>query len=240
MDAESFSDTPTALRAVFDSLATYLDAYPVSPPSVPDPSAPGSTFDHRWPEDNAIYQNFRKMIRVYADKISEAYDDANRASSMKAWQGILGSEFGATLENSDGVAVAEHKDLALPGEQFLSDAEFGIDMRRPFSHSVRVSCKVLRKPGFRTGDLRGFVKVARRRQLEFRVAACTVPEPFEVYWKITNTGTEAANKGQLRGDIHKERTRRESTGYRGDHFVECFIVKNSRCVAHSKYPVRVR
>lgn len=240
LDEASFADTPTALRAIFDSLAHYLDGYPVTPPSVPDPSSPGSTFDHRWPEDNAVYQNFRECIRGYADKITAAYDEPNRDKSMDGWRSVFGEEFGEETKKSDAPALVEHKDIAVPGEKFLSDPEIGIDVRRPFSHSVKVRCTVLPKAGYRTGELRNFVKVGRRRELEFRVADCTVPEPYDVYWKIRNTGREAADRGELRGDIHHQRTRRESTAYRGDHFVECFIVKNQRCMAHSRYPVRVR
>ena len=66
-----------------------------------------------------------------------------------------------------------------------------------------------------------------------------------VKWQVTNTGVEAAAKGQLRGGIEASNVllkegkyigRRESTEYHGVHYIQCFFVKNNKdCVAMSRY-----
>ena len=66
-----------------------------------------------------------------------------------------------------------------------------------------------------------------------------------VKWQVTNTGVEAAAKGQLRGGIESSNVflkqgkyigRRESTEYHGVHYIQCFFVKNNKdCVAMSRY-----
>lgn len=51
---------------------------------------------------------------------------------------------------------------------------------------------------------------------------------YEIYWRVTNTGGEAVDAGQLRGDIIREyrsAERWESLSYRGIHFVEAFVVR---------------
>jgi hypothetical protein len=51
---------------------------------------------------------------------------------------------------------------------------------------------------------------------------------YQIFWRVTNTGDEAVNAGQLRGDIireYKSSERWESLSYRGLHFVEAFIVR---------------
>ena len=67
-----------------------------------------------------------------------------------------------------------------------------------------------------------------------------VPGPFSVYWQVVNTGDEARGVSQLRGQILPAKTagiggltQKEATAYRGMHWIECFIVKDGRCVARS-------
>lgn len=78
-------------------------------------------------------------------------------------------------------------------------------------------------------------------------ASTNVPGPFQVYWQVVNTGKEAEDARQLRGEIVLSKTagvggltQKESTSYTGIHWIECFIVKNSVCVARSgEFVVRV-
>ena len=65
-------------------------------------------------------------------------------------------------------------------------------------------------------------------------ATTNVPAPFDVYWQVVNTGTEAEQANDLRGRFFLgELKHRETTKYTGMHWTECFIVKNGRCVARS-------
>ncbi len=72
-------------------------------------------------------------------------------------------------------------------------------------------------------------------------------QPFQVYWQVVNTGKEAEDEGALRGEIALSKTagvgglkQTESTLYTGNHWVECFIVKNGVCVARSgEFIVRI-
>ncbi len=70
--------------------------------------------------------------------------------------------------------------------------------------------------------------------------------PYEIHWQVVNTGDEASKAGQLRGEFHQSNPINnpinwESTGYRGTHWIEAFIVKDGICIARSgrKY-VKVR
>lgn len=73
------------------------------------------------------------------------------------------------------------------------------------------------------------------------VANTNVPRPFEVYWQVVNTGQEASQLGGLRGGIYASRTlgvgglnQKEYSSFKGNHWIECFIVKNGVCVARSR------
>lgn len=93
--------------------------------------------------------------------------------------------------------------------------------------------------GFRHGNLRSFAnRVSKHRSLVFNVVKCDVPRPYEILWKIKNTGEEAARLGQLRGSIFEGGpTRLESTLYTGEHYAECYIIKDGVCVATDRQPV---
>src|SRR3712207_6892811 len=60
-------------------------------------------------------------------------------------------------------------------------------------------------------------RVGVGRSLTFQIVSCTVPEPFEVRWKIKNTGNEAARVGQLRGEIRQDTGDRKSTRLNSSH-----------------------
>lgn len=70
-------------------------------------------------------------------------------------------------------------------------------------------------------------------------AVTNIPEPYDVYWQVVNTGHEAGKVSGLRGGFDKgdyelgRLKKKESTSYRGSHTIECFIVKNSRMLARS-------
>jgi hypothetical protein len=52
---------------------------------------------------------------------------------------------------------------------------------------------------------------------------------------VRNHGNEARKRGQLRGEIVPGgHVHHESTLYRGDHYIDCYIVKNGRCVAKTR------
>lgn len=81
--------------------------------------------------------------------------------------------------------------------------------------------------------------VPKNRDIYFRADA-NVPKPFDVYWQVVNTGSEAENENDLRGSIYQASTagsggleQKERSRYGGTHWIECFIVKNGICVARS-------
>lgn len=232
-DPACYDDVPSTLKALMLALADHLDAH-CEPPTVVDPSNTNCTFDHRWDRDT--YPNLRTKIRFYADKIAAAYDEEEQDNRMALWREVFGPDFGY-----DPVTKAAVKEQRAPGEQFL-DEHFGIAMPTNRPHSVKVTCTVEEKQGFRSGDLaRLRHRVQKERTLHF-VATTDTPPPYEAYWKVRNSGDEAQASRQLRGEIKRDSgnlRKEETTLYRGSHWVECYIVKDNTCVAATRYPVRI-
>ena len=98
---------------------------------------------------------------------------------------------------------------------------------------MSVSCAAYDLP--KRGD-----RVGKGRYVDFSISDCDVAEPFDVYWKVKNTGEEAAAGNDLRGQVNKgDRGKVEHTKYRGSHYVECYIVKAGVCVATDRQAVIV-
>jgi len=116
------------------------------------------------------------------------------------------------------------------GEQFLTDLNISTDLR----FDVKINAKVT-QDGFRPFKLLGTIfPLKKYRSLEFFVESCSVPPPYQIKWKVKNTGAEALRVGQLRGQIYDDdgqQRRSESTKYWGNHYVECYVIKDGICVA---------
>lgn len=232
IDTGHYGDIPTALVNIVEDLDQYLQANPFMP-AIWDPAGTGQDFSRRWNQDG--YTSFRRQIHYYAGKIREAYDEPDKVTSLAAWQAIFGTSFqappAATL-----TASADRDDT---GEQFI-DATLHIPMR--ISASVRLVGRVRRAGVLRPYDLpqRGD-RVGKGRYIDFRLEDCTVAEPYQVYWKVKNTGTEARQRNQLRGQVRRrESSMYEHTAYLGSHYVEVYIVKDGVCVARDRQQVIIQ
>ena len=66
------------------------------------------------------------------------------------------------------------------------------------------------------------------------------PWPYKILWKVKNVGPEAERKNQIRGQI-EERGRNivEHTSFFGNHYIECYIVKDGSCVARKRIKIPI-
>ena len=96
--------------------------------------------------------------------------------------------------------------------------------------------------GFRPGSpLRQLRHTSKRMKIDFRLRT-SCPEPFDLRWKVRNTGPDAERAHGLRGAILRDdgsRKRAESTLYRGEHYVEAYVVRNGVVVAAAHEDVRI-
>lgn len=69
-----------------------------------------------------------------------------------------------------------------------------------------------------------------------------VPPPYSVKWKVTNRGEQAIKRDCIRGQIIDDAgslERKESTNFKGSHFVECYIIKDNMVVAMDSIDVPI-
>jgi len=243
-DPQYYKDVPTSFVHILEDLATYLQPYSAVVPTIADPSCPEVTFNHRW-SDDAQFFNLRECIMTYAAWAREAYDAPTKKASLAGWQKLFGEQFDDAQSAAKAVLATDESALEVakstraPAEQFIDD----LFPRADTSYRVRIAGRTRLKAGFRSYDLHSHGnRIERSREIDFRIVECNVPEPFDVLWKIRNRGDDAINANALRGEIRRGsrdngRGHHEQTQYRGEHYVECYIIKDGKCVASHRQPV---
>jgi hypothetical protein len=82
----------------------------------------------------------------------------------------------------------------------------------------------------------------KKKRLEFHITNNTVPQPYSILWKVRNFGDEALAANDLRGEITEDlgsERKIENTKYSGEHYVECYIVKDGVCVGMARIMVPI-
>jgi hypothetical protein len=236
-DPKCYEDVPTALYTILRKLSSYVQSNYYMP-TISDPGDTGENFGDRWDQDGWLV--FRSKIIDYSEKVSDAYEEADQDKSLSKWQKVFGEAFKKPEEKrsserrmSDG-SIVNYADT----EQHLSD--LGIKEQINSSFFVQILGRVTKKAGFMDFKLasRGSrVKVGR--SLSFSIKT-NVPWPYEVYWKTLNRGQEAIRHNSIRGQIVKGKdSHSETTNFRGNHYVEVYILKNGVCIAKDRQSVTI-
>lgn len=207
-----------------------------------NPAHDEENFTDKWNTDPERRTKFHRWLT----DVQRAVEDGTQASSVDLAMERLAPVFGETTRlghdaltgSSDRSLDARARGLApAPNEEFIEDV-FPVEL------ADEVSVEMLTENETQTGLVPRQTLRRRRlrqhRKVQFRIVETSVPEPFEVYWKIRNYGRKAAWLGQLRGSIVRgEVLHDEQTRYPGEHYVECYIIKDGVCRARTRYWVPI-
>ena len=125
-------------------------------------------------------------------------------------------------------------------EEFIENL-FPVDI----SESVTIDCEVT-QDGWRPTTLRQMLRTGALlradKSLKFWMIDCSVEEPFDVKWKVLNRGPEAERRNMIRGQIvasTRKNTRVEHSDFKGEHVVECYIIKDGIVLARDRIDVPI-
>lgn len=228
----AFSDLPTAFSTIINRLDTYLQLH-YDMPIVINPVLPSESFNRHWDQDK--YSQFRDIMHELNIKVNDAYGEENEAESIKKWTEIFGGKFPSGESISPSKTLNENSDT----EQFLSDLNIDY-VKNPYI--FKIDGKVTKTNGFEYLLTHNRNSVGKHRKIEFFIDMSDIPLPYYVLWKVKNTGQEAKAASQLRGEILKDdgnKIRVEHTLYSGNHYVECYAIKNGVCISQDKVDVLI-
>lgn len=238
-EPDRYTDVPTALVAIVEDLDSWLQARP-DKPTLCDPSCPETDFDHRWTV--AEYQRFRADIHYLNPILRNALDEPDTAQSISMWQALFGDAFPASVARSAALLkVAPNLPARAPYEEFIR-SRFPVDISGTVEIEEEVVGEfVINRATRRTRGAEAY-KVKKGKELIFRAKVSDVGPPYDIYWKVRNTGEVAERLDALRGQLLKDNgtgSRRERTEYPGDHYIACYVVKDGKCVAMDRRPVNI-
>lgn len=123
-------------------------------------------------------------------------------------------------------------------EQFIEDF-YPIAINKIYN--LELDCKVEQK-GFRVESIFKIPILKKESSLQFFIKSTNVPSPFSVKWKVKNFWEEAYVYWQSRWEITSDDgsfSKKEKTKYMGEHYVECYIIKDWACVAKKRISVPI-
>jgi len=169
-------------------------------------------------------------------KIADAIDNESDVNAVLIE--LLGSAFPATQK-----AVAkdyEYKSYSYGSTEQFINWLFPVDIR----YSLSLECRVT-QDGWRDFLLSTFLRdngiLRHNKSLDFYISSTNCPEPYSIYWKVRNVGNVAEQRNCIRGQIQKTDSshQKEHTDFQGAHYVECYLIKNSVCVARDRIDVPI-
>ncbi|WP_413353817.1 nucleotide-binding domain-containing protein [Microbacterium sp. 1P06AB] len=183
-----------------------------------------------------VKARFQPKAKKAHKRCLDAIADEGKASANKTWRQVFGTA--VPLEAAAATTFARSFNDT---EEYVED-QFPVDVR----YSVSIDCKVTQH-GWRPAWLRDLLGsgtfLHANKELDFAVRDCDVPHPYDVRWKVLNQGEEAQRRDKIRGQIISSNTptgRHERTEFRGDHLVECYVLKDGIVVARDRIKVPIR
>lgn len=170
-------------------------------------------------------------------------DDCSKADAIQAWYGFFNHDYWS--EQSTEIAEYESKTVLRTICSFADTEEY-IEELYPLSLSYRckVSC-IVSGNGWRPKLLTEFLSILRHYLPHNFEIRCTMdytdcPQPYKIFWKVKNVGPEAERRNQIRGQIvEKGKTIVEHSNFYGNHYIECYIIKNNMCVAKERINIPI-
>jgi len=164
-----------------------------------------------------------------------AIENSGKELARNYWKKIYGRSFPVKVkEESNNKALSESGYRNT--EQFIEDL-FSVNI----SENLIIDCTVS-QDGFREMLLSKVRFLKNKFHLEFFIHSSTAKEPYDVYWKVRNIGPVAEKRDSIRGQIERDKgqkKRKETSNFDGDHFVECFIIKNNVVIARDIIDVNI-
>lgn len=197
-------------------------------------------------------ENLKSHIATALNRAKKACDFEENDKTDDAiveWRKIFGDDFPVTIEKEFLDVIDENIKklyLSFPSdkEEYLGE-KYGIATNLNSEYRLKIDADVA-QDGFRNNPLSYFIHkkfpLLKNKRLVFKIIKNTIPPPFEIKWKVRNFGDEAKMAGGLRGEISDDIGRaekKESTRYMGEHYVECYIIKNGVCIAQDKILVPI-
>lgn len=197
-------------------------------------------------EDTEKLNNLYNRLDSYIQQLDVLFNqDCTERQAKNAWYTFFNHDYW-NMPSSNSITeklYESKKDLC----EFDDTEEYieNIFPSCPTTCFVKLDCKVIYKNGqynYLSELLKNNKKVEIGCSLDFFIENTNVPQPYNVFWKVKNEGIVAKTKNCIRGQVFKskfEMINHETSNFPGNHYVECYIIKNGVCVAKARIEVPI-
>ena len=190
-------------------------------------------------------ENLKEKLDEHIHDIDEAYINNDEEAIKRKWNKFFKTDY--------FTSASQQKNRCEDNEMFieniyaserLSPVKFEIKCQRyiskdNFKNSTYVNCY----------DNQKFSLTQNRDEKLCFSIDTTISMPYTLLWKVKNNGNYAIENNSLRGEIYYGNTlesfldnprsfkRYENISFIGNHYVECYLIKNNKCVAKARFNV---
>lgn len=188
--------------------------------------------------------NWKNRLKSKLEDLEVLFkDDCSRDDALQAWYGFFNHEFWNEQATETSSYSAK---VVLKSVRSYVDTEQFIEDLYPVNciYNCRVSCNVV-GDGWRPTPLPELLKMLKRYlphnfEIRCKLESTNCPPSYKVFWKVKNVGPEAERRNQIRGQIEEKGTSIvERSNFFGNHYIECYIVKDGVCVAKTRIDVPI-
>ena len=188
--------------------------------------------------------NWKNRLKSKLEDLKVLFsDECTKDDAIQAWYGFFNHDYWGgqvTVEKSYAIAsVPKSVCSFFDGEQYIEEM-----YPMQLVYKCDVSCKVS-GDGWRLKPIGEFLSIWRHYlphnfEIRCEMEYTNCPWPYKILWKVKKVGPEAERKNLIRGEI-KERGRTivEHTSFFGNHYIECYIVKDGLCVARKRIEIPI-
>ncbi|MBE6832440.1 MAG: nucleotidyltransferase [[Clostridium] sporosphaeroides] len=194
--------------------------------------------------DTQKMTNWKNRLKSKLEDLDVLFKDScTKDDALQAWYGFFNHDFWneQVVESSSYSLKPVFKSVRsfVDTEQFIDD----LYPVNPYYY-CRVSCEVSGN-GWRPKPLSEFLSLLKHFlphnfEIKCMMVDTNCPQPYKIFWKVKNVGPEAERRNQLRGQIvEKGASIVEHSNFFGNHYIECYIIKNEVCVAKTRIDIPI-
>lgn len=191
-------------------------------------------------------RNWKSRLESNLQKLEILFDEeCTYQDSLNAWAQFFNHTFWNELYSS-----VINESFSVNKAYDFDDTEDFIEDLYPVyeQYDVTIDCKVSGN-GFSSMPILDYLDKLGLRFKKFiphnfsikcRIGNTNCPSYDKILWKVLNVGSEAERRNDIRGQI-KDRGREitENSKFFGEHYIECYLIKDGLCVAigHVDVPI---
>ena len=186
-------------------------------------------------------RNWCSKLGSKLEKLAVLFEETcTREDARNAWFEFFNHNFWSADSETSVSEACQKSFCAYDNTEQFIDEMYNMDEQ----YRVKIDC-VIRKDGFRDMPILVFLGkyngwLPHGFSIICSVGPTDAPRYDKVLWKVRNVGKIAEQKNKIRGQIeNRGNLIREHSDFYGAHFIECYLIRDNRCIAvgHVDVPI---